>query len=109
MQITAVKLDAWFIPGEENRLLKRDVEGTLEAQKIYDNLINPRVEKTVPKPKDAKQPAVNKDAEPVESKKVEETGYKNSERSALENQLLQIESVANAVEKREQENAKNAQ
>lgn len=109
MQITAVKLDAWFIPGEENRLLKRDVEGTLEAQKIYDNLINPRVEKTVPKPKDAKQPAVNKDAEPVESKKVEETGYKNSERSALENQLLQIESVANAVEKREQENTKTAQ
>lgn len=113
MQMTAVKLDKWFVPGEENKLLKRDVDGTLEAQKIYDNLINPRVEQTAPKPKEVKAPAAkpNVKSEPkpeksAETKKVEETGYKNSERSALENQLLQIETVANAVEKREQENAK---
>ena len=30
-----------------------------------------------------------------------ETGYKSSERAALENQLLQIESVANAIQEQE--------
>lgn len=34
----------------------------------------------------------NDDAKPAE------TGYKSSERAALENQLLQIESVANAIQ-----------
>lgn len=100
MQLTAVKLDQWFVPGPENRLLKRDVDGTHEAKKIFDNLINPRVvdgEKTKSENSDAKKP---------ESKPNEETGYKNSERSALENQLLQIETVANAVEKHEQNRAK---
>ena len=32
----------------------------------------------------------------------DETGYKSSERAALENQLLQIESVANAIEQQEE-------
>ena len=40
-----------------------------------------------------------KKAEPIEEKKPTETGYKTSERAALENQLLQIESVANAIQK----------
>ena len=35
--------------------------------------------------------------EPTE-KKPSETGYKSSERAALENQLMQIESVANAIQ-----------
>lgn len=97
MQMTAVKLDEWFIPGEENKLLKRDVAGTHESKKIFDNLINPRVVDDIISQKDKKdEPRVN-----------EETGYKNSERSALENQLLQIETVANAVESREQERAQN--
>ena len=94
MQMTAVKLDQWFIPGAENKLLKRDVAGTREAQKIFDNLINPRVQKTTTgaaTKKDAGAPKIN-----------DETGYKNSERNALENQLMQIESVANAIEKHEQ-------
>ena len=43
MQMTAVKLDQWFIPGPENKLLQRDIAGTRESKKIYDNLINPRV------------------------------------------------------------------
>ena len=99
MQMTAVKLDEWFIPGAENKLLQRDVAGTRESKKIFDNLINPRVVDN-----DA---AANKttDARPA-PRPNEETGYKNSERSALENQLLQIESVANAVEKREAERIK---
>jgi membrane protein required for colicin V production len=90
MQMTAVKLDEWFVPGAENKLLKRDVAGTRESQKIYDNLINPRV---VDKE--------DKNAKPLD-KPNDETGYKNSERNALENQLLQIETVANAVERHEQ-------
>ncbi|MCR4918009.1 MAG: CvpA family protein [Alphaproteobacteria bacterium] len=106
MQMTAVKLDKWFVPGEENRLLKRDVDGTLESQKIYDNLINPRVEKTAPKPREKKQDTTEKKSAAPQGQKNDETGYKNSERNALENQLLQIESVANAVEKREKERAK---
>lgn len=94
MQMTAVKLDQWFIPGAENKLLKRDVAGTHEAQKIFDNLINPRVKKTTTDAatkKDNTGPKIN-----------DETGYKNSERNSLENQLMQIESVANAIEKHEQ-------
>ena len=100
MQMTAVKLDQWFVPGPENRLLKRDVDGTREAQKIFDNLINPRVV-------DGEKPkSENSDTKKPEPKSNDETGYKNSERTALENQLLQIETVANAVEKHEQNRAK---
>ena len=82
MQMTAVKLDDWFIPGDESKLLQRDVAGTKEAIQIYQNLINPAIN--------------NKD-----DKKTDEdndTGYKTSERDALENQLLQIETAAAAQE-----------
>lgn len=99
MQMTALKLDEWFIPGPTSKLLMRDIEGARQAQQIFDNLINPRVA-----PDDKK--TENKDAAPIQ-KNDEETGYKNSERSALENQLLQIESVANAVEKHAAEREKN--
>lgn len=97
MQMTAVKLDEWFIPGPENKLLQRDVAGTRESKKIFDNLINPRVVDGNTNTKSEERPT---------PRATEETGYKNSERSALENQLLQIESVANAVEKHEAERAK---
>ena len=80
MQLTAVKLDEWFFFGN-NKLLQRDMTGAKEAKELYDNLINPVVE--------------NKE------KKDSETGYKSSEREALENQLLQIESVANAIQEKE--------
>ncbi len=87
MQITAVKLDEWFLPGPENKLLARDVVGAREAIAIYNNLINP---------------AVSDDAD-VESgdNAGAETGYNQSERNNLENQLLQIKNVAQAVEERE--------
>ena len=86
MQITAVKLDEWFFPGPENRLLARDVAGTHHAIEIYNNLINPAIVSH------AKEASVDKKEASVE------TGYKSSERAALENQLLQIETVARAVE-----------
>ena len=91
MQVTALKLDEWFIPGVTSKLLLRDIESAREAQKIFDNLINPRV---------VDDSAKSSNGAPSSD---EETGYKNSERGALENQLLQIENVANAVEKREKE------
>ena len=99
MQMTAVKLDQWFVPGPENKLLKRDIAEYREAEKIFDNLINPRV---VDKKDTTKKQEEKKDVAPSATKEPEETGYKNSERNALENQLMQIESVANAVEKHEQ-------
>ncbi len=81
MQLTAVKMDEWFFFGK-NKLLQRDMTGAKEAKEIYNNLINPVVEKKQDKQK----------------KNEPETGYKSSERAALENQLLQIESVANAIQ-----------
>ena len=90
MQITAVKLDDWFFPGPENRLLARDMAGTHEAIEIYKNLINPAVENT--KKESSSGATISPDSE---------TGYKSSERAALENQLLQIETIARVVEERE--------
>ena len=96
MQITALKLDDWFFPGPENRLLARDVAGTHEAIEIYKNLINPAISDR------AKTDAVSDDAPSAATVELaDETGYKSSERAALENQLLQIETVARAVEERE--------
>ena len=95
MQVTAVKMDEWFFFGN-NKLLKRDMTDATEAKAIFDNLINPSVKK--------KTDVSNSD------EKKTETGYKSSERAALENQLLQIESVANAIqehqEKQKQQNNK---
>jgi len=88
MQLTAVKMDDWFFFGN-SKLLKGDTE---HDQKQHANLISPAV---------AKKNTVKEDAA---QKKVEsETGYKSSERAALENQLLQIESVANAIQKEKQD------
>lgn len=84
MQLTASKLDDWFFPGPENKLLARDLAGTHEALEIYNNLINPAVR---PNGDDKKSDTSS-----------DETGYKSSERAALENQLLQLETVARAVE-----------
>ncbi|MBQ2017653.1 MAG: CvpA family protein [Alphaproteobacteria bacterium] len=86
MQITAVKIDEWFFPGPENKLLARDVAGTHQAIEIYNNLINPAI---VSHEKKTKTESKGSDSE---------TGYKSSERAALENQLLQLETVARAVE-----------
>lgn len=85
MQLTAIKIDNWFFFGN-SKLLKNDTE---HDQKQHANLINPAVtKKTLTKPG-------NENLKKIEN----ETGYKSSERAALENQLLQIESVANAIQK----------
>ncbi len=89
MQITAVKLDDWFFPGPENKLLARDMAGTHQAIEIYNNLINPAISANKKSDNTSEPTTVEPDAE---------TGYKSSERAALENQLLQIETVARAVE-----------
>ena len=92
MQITAVKLDDWFFPGPENKLLARDMAGTHQAIEIYNNLINPAISGAKKTDAVSENPTVDPDTE---------TGYKSSERAALENQLLQIETVARAVEEHE--------
>ncbi|MDR2413143.1 MAG: CvpA family protein [Rickettsiales bacterium] len=94
MQLTAVKIEEWFIPGE-NKLLERDMTGTREAIDIYNNLINPAI-----KP-DKIDLGEHKPDTVADSAKEPETGYKSSERTALENQLLQIETAARAEEKKE--------
>ena len=85
MQLTAVKMDDWFLFGN-SKLLKRDLKADRDQ---HANLISPAVEKK----------RVSKTQ--GESGEDKETGYKTGERAALENQLLQIESVANAVQGRE--------
>ncbi|MDR0741745.1 MAG: CvpA family protein [Rickettsiales bacterium] len=102
MQLTAVKLHDWFIPGE-SKLLKRDMTGTQEAMDIYNNLINPAVKSNdidleYPKTnaKDVSDKSEHATHQPAAAP---ETGYKSSERTALENQLLQIETAAKAEEK----------
>ena len=84
MQLTAIKMDDWFFFGN-SKLLKQDLE---QDRQQHKNLINPAVEK--------------KKLEKIEEKKPNETGYKSSERAALENQLMQIESVANAIQEEKQ-------
>lgn len=107
MQLTALKLDEWFIPGEENKLIKRDMTGTREAIEIYNNLINPAVVdkgKSVSAPANvanAKNPSEQNKNQNSENANDGETGYKSSERTALENQLLQIENVARAIDAHE--------
>ena len=88
MQYTAEKLDEWFVPGAPNKLLARDRAASIESMKIFQNLINPAVTS------DSKKADENPASAP-------ETGYKSSERTALENQLLQIETAARAEEMRD--------
>ena len=89
MQLTAMKLDEWFFPGPGSKLLARDMTGTQANQEIFENLINPAVDAMRGTSTD--DGATESDAE---------TGYKTSERSALEKQLLQIENAARAEEER---------
>ena len=87
MQLTAVKMDDWFFFGN-SKLLKRDLEAD---RKQHANMINPAVKKKV------------LERGTTANSTDKETGYKSSERVALENQLLQIESVANAIQDKKRE------
>jgi membrane protein required for colicin V production len=83
MQVAAVKMNEWFIPGK-NELLERDQNGTKEAQELYNNLIDPAIKAA------STSPSENKVSPEKENEGV---GYKESERNALENQLLQIDNL----------------
>ena len=106
MQLTAKKLDDWFVPGAENKLLARDIAGSKQADEIYKNLINPAVsavneikngEERGAKTTSGKTDDKTQDKPASATVKPDEnTGYKSSERTALENQLLQIETSARA-------------
>lgn len=93
MQVTAVKLDEWFFPGPENKLLARDMAGAHQAIEIYKNLINPAIAEHTKKTSEESGAVA------------EETGYKSSERVALENQLMQIETVAQVIEDQEEDSS----
>lgn len=101
MQLTAVKIKDWFIPGE-SKLLARDMTDTLEAKKIYENLINPAVRQNV-RPSAESDTGTRHDApdetpKPAPEEQPAETGYAKSERNALDNQLLQIDSASKTEE-----------
>lgn len=88
MQLTAQKIHDWFIPGED-KLIEQDMLTEAEAKKLYDNLINPAVEK---KEKPKKTSINTKGKKEIVLDKPVEVGYKESERQALDNQLMQINS-----------------
>lgn len=96
MQLTAVKIHQWFIPGE-SKLLERDVLSSAAAQEIYDNLINPAV-KTVTG-KNADDLGLNPSTDVDLPTAPDDVGYRDTERQSLENQLLQLEAKAEADEK----------
>ena len=102
MQVTAVKLDEWFLPGAENKLLARDMAGKKEALEIYNNLINPAIANKAKEKNDGlkSEPENKNDKVEAVEKQPAETGYKSSERTALENQLLQIETAAKVEQAR---------
>lgn len=85
MQLTAIKMDDWFFFGN-SKLLKND---TILDQEQHANLISPKV---------AAKKIVDANKNNAKPRENTETGYKSSERAALENQLLQIESIANATQ-----------
>ena len=99
MQLTIKKIHDWFIPGE-SKLIQQDMLTEAEAQKLYDNLINPAVEKksekvsvkTEEKPEPKEVVKQQPKSEEIVLDKPVEVGYKESERQALDNQLMQIDS-----------------
>jgi membrane protein required for colicin V production len=87
MQLTAVKMHEWFIPGRAP-LLERDMANSIEADALYQNLIDPAIRAASNRPTDSN------DATDSEV----EVGYRDNERNALENQLLQLENLPNFEE-----------
>jgi membrane protein required for colicin V production len=87
MQLTAVKLHEWFVPGK-NELLENDMTGAKQAEELYNNLIDPTIKAAAAAPN---AEAGGQDA-PVDPEN-DGVGYKESERSALENQLLQLDNL----------------
>ncbi|MDR1826364.1 MAG: CvpA family protein [Rickettsiales bacterium] len=89
MQMTAVKLNEWFVPGK-NRLLEEDVAGAKKAEDLYNSLIEPAIKAAAAVPDLQGAGAPGSAAADPEN---DGTGYKESERNALENQLLQLDNT----------------
>lgn len=85
MQLTAVKLHEWFVSGK-NELLENDMSGAKEAEELYNNLIDPAIKAASVQPASESNDA----ADDTEN---DGTGYNNSERNALDNQLLQLDNT----------------
>ena len=83
MQVTAIKLHEWFIPGK-NELLEKDSTSKAEAEELYNNIINPAIKAASTAP-NIESTATDKNNEGI--------GYKESERNSLENQLLQLDNA----------------
>ena len=75
MQLTAVKLHEWFVPGPAP-LLERDMSSTSEADELFFNLIDPAIRRAAERQFDGDNN--------------EWVGYSETERQMLENQLLQF-------------------
>lgn len=82
MQVTAVKLREWFVPGKSD-LLDKDMNNAKQADELYKNLIDPAIKAASTAP----------GSDENEEKKEENTGYTGSERNALDNQLLQLDNM----------------
>ena len=86
MQLTALKINEWFVPGT-NALLAEDMSGEKSTQDIFENLINPAIqaiqEPGTRTPESILEPASENAG----------TGYRESERDSLENKLLQLDSL----------------
>ncbi|MDR2685432.1 MAG: CvpA family protein [Rickettsiales bacterium] len=79
MQITALKIYEWFIPGPD-KMIRDDLKGKEKVIETYETLINPKV-----------RSGQNIDAD-------EEAGYKATERDSLDSQLLQIDTLSDTAE-----------
>jgi membrane protein required for colicin V production len=86
MQMTAVKIHEWFVPGE-NRLLDEDMTGEKSSQDIFQNLINPAVQPREPAVPSGESILPDSDAADIG------IGYRPSERDSLQNKLLQLENL----------------
>lgn len=94
MQLTAVKIHQWFVPGR-NRLLDDDMTGEHSANEVYENLINPAIKI------EGRESAQYGDLDGFDVLPQSEnsgTGYKDAERDSLENKLLQLESAPEGEE-----------
>ncbi|MDR0319550.1 MAG: CvpA family protein [Rickettsiales bacterium] len=78
MQITALKIYEWFIPGP-NKLIADDLKDKQDVMDTYESLLNPKI-------RGGDADGANDD------------GYKNAERESLDNQILQIENLSDIPE-----------
>ncbi|MCL1786208.1 MAG: CvpA family protein [Alphaproteobacteria bacterium] len=95
MQLTAVKIHEWFVPGE-NKLLEADMTGAQSSQDIFENLINPAVQVKEPAASESSAPFFGDMILPDGGGEETGTGYRESERDSLESKLLQLDNTDDA-------------